>query len=163
MRATTDTDHHVNASPKNADVFGILSPKAAGLSINNTKRGQRTRVMPRRRRSPSSLTFSFILWCSVETQMVRLTHSERTRGDIFRGSCSPHRQALLCRSSSSCHLLCGCTNPSFYCFEEERDFFWQLFSCFSPIKRNVFFPSALKHIPFRWNYFSNPLLQSRSL
>lgn len=160
MRATTDTDDHVNASPKNPDVLGIISPKAAGLSINDTKKDQRTRVMPRRR-SPPSLTVSFILWCSVETQMVRLTHSERARRDVFGGSCSPHRQALLCRSSSSCHLLCGCTNPSFYCFEEERDFFWQLFSCFS--QTESFFFSALKHIPFRWNYFSNPLLQSRSL
>lgn len=118
---------------------GFSLPKLLDC-INDTKQGKRTRLMPRRRRSPSSLRFSFILWCSVETQMVGLTHSERTRSDIFRGSCSPHRQALLCRSSSSCHLLCGCTNPSFYCFEEERDFFGNCFLASLPSNGMFFFP-----------------------
>lgn len=68
---------------------------------------------------------------------------EKTRRDIFRGSCSPHRQTLLCLSFSSCYLLCGCTSPFFIALRMRKTFFF--------------------HIPLRWNYFSNPLLQSRSL
>lgn len=39
---------------------------------------------------------------------------------------------------SSCHLLYGCTNTPFYCFEEER-LYLQLFSSLSLTKRNVLF------------------------
>lgn len=122
--------------------------------------GQRTSVMLWRTYSTIYL-HPLVL---VQIQMVQLPQTfteNQMRGDVFRGSWSPPRQTLLCRSYSSCHLLYSCTNTPFYCFEEVRLFC----KCFlgSPSLKEMFFLSTLMHVPFRGNYFSNLLLQSRSL
>lgn len=59
--------------------------------------GQRASLMLGRTYSTST----FILCCSVQTQVVRLPQTStenQMRGDVFRGFCSPPRQASMCCS-----------------------------------------------------------------
>lgn len=87
-------------------------------------------------------TNTIILWCSVQTQMVRLPQTfteNQMRGDVFRGSCSSARQSLLCRSFFFLPPPIWLHQHTFLLLWGRKRLYLQLFSCLFLTKRNVFF------------------------